>query len=124
MLIESNGVDLSDYKEEVRGHTSKIRKIINAVEITTALREKLFDRLNEFEKHLDKDRTGWNSFLAAFGDTCEAVGDGAEKLEPAVKIFERIMGIMRKASNKPALLENDGKPLIEGPKAPEEPEEV
>jgi hypothetical protein len=108
-------LDLSDVRDEIRTHTERIRKIINSVAIDESLRELLFDRLNAFERDLERNRTRWEAFLSLFRATTHAVGEGAEDLEPVVKQLERVMGAMEKASPVKKLT-SQTKKLLPAPK--------
>lgn len=112
--LRFGSLDLSDYRSEIRSLTDKIRKIIRQVNIREEIRDKLFDKLNSFEKDLDRDRTRWETFISLFRTTTAAIGEGAEELEPAIRLIERIAASMEKASGA-SLITHNAKKLLEGP---------
>ncbi|TDK36627.1 hypothetical protein E2F50_06785 [Rhizobium deserti] len=81
----------SEYKDHIRLLVNKIKERIDTVDIGIEKRESLFAKLNTFLKELDSDRTRLSALTAAFVQVSGAVGEAAEKLEPAIGLFERIM---------------------------------
>ncbi|MGX6648418.1 hypothetical protein ACWCOP_10820 [Maricaulaceae bacterium MS644] len=113
--LRFSAVDLENYKDEIRKLTDKIRKIVNQVAIPENLREVLFSKLNAFEKDLNRNRTRWESWLSLLRSTTRAVGDGAEELEPAVRLIERVGATMDKAATKQSSLEYEKRKLLSAP---------
>lgn len=86
-----------DYRTQIHQYLAKVRKIVGAIEIEERLRENILKRLNALVIEVDKSRSGLIRFADALIEITAAVGESAEKLEPAVKIMERIGGIFGKA---------------------------
>lgn len=118
--LRFGAVDLDNYKEEIRKLTEKIRKIINQVRIPEDLREALFSRLNAFEKDLNRNRTRWESWLALFRLTTKNAGEGAAELEPAIRLLERVSGLMDKAAEDQNSIGYQKRKLLKAPEAIED----
>jgi len=107
-----------DYRIKIHQHLNKVRKIVNAAQIEERLRENIYTRLNALAAEVDKGRSGLVRFADAFVEISAAIGDGAEKLEPAVKIMERIgalFGKARKENDVKSISGGEEQKLISGP---------
>lgn len=112
-------IELSDdYRSQIHVHLEKVRKIVNSVSIEERLRENIFKRLNDLSSEIDKNRSGLMRYADAFIEITSAVADGAETLEPAVKVMERIGGLFGKARKEGDVRQISGgekQKLITGP---------
>ena len=90
----------NNFRNEIRKYTNKIRGILNQAEIGSNLRQLLINRLNAFEGDLDREKTRWESFFSFWRELTKAAGDGAENLEPAVKLAQRVGGALEKAAEQ------------------------
>ncbi|WP_165572206.1 hypothetical protein [Agrobacterium rubi] len=79
------------YKGNIRDLVDRIKARIDAADVGVEKRDSLFGKLNLFLNELDKSRTKLTALTAAFVQVSGAVGEAAEKLEPAIELFERIM---------------------------------
>lgn len=109
-----------DFRDDIRNHTRKIRKILNQIELEPNLRELLLKRLNSFEQDLDRRRTRIESYIALFLDLSQAAGEGAENLDPVLTQVERIGGLIRKSMGIPSISHDHPRALP----SPEEDEEL
>ncbi|MBB3945886.1 hypothetical protein GGQ73_001821 [Rhizobium skierniewicense] len=80
-----------DYKDSIRNLVNKIKVRIDSADLGTQKQESLFIKLNLFLKELDNERTKLTALMAAFVQVSGSVGEAAEKLGPAVDLFERVM---------------------------------
>lgn len=94
-------------KEKIRHHLDQLRGIIDKLEVNAGKKEALFDRLNDFAKELDRDRTRFESWGAVVIQAAEVLGDAAEAAEPARKWLDSIGRLIWGAKEK----ENETKQL-------------
>lgn len=80
-----------EYKGEIRDLVNKIKERVEQAGLDVIRRESLQKKLNAFLRELDFDRTRLAALTAAFVQVSGSVGEAAEKLEPVVGLFERIM---------------------------------
>jgi len=122
--VSDGGIDLSQtYRDQIHLHLEKVRKIVVAVPIEERLRENILTRLNALRVEVDKNRSNITRFTDVFLEITAAVGEGAENLEPVVKIMERICGIFgraRKENDTKNLIGKEDRKLITGPSQNEE----
>lgn len=111
-----------DYRTQIHRHLETVRKIVVAVDIEERLRESILSRLNDLSAEVDKSRSGLTKFADALIEISAAVGEGAEKLEPAVKLMERIAGVLGKArkENDVERITGEDRKLISGPSQADE----
>lgn len=87
----------NDYRSQIHDHLAAIRKIVTAVEMEETRREALFSKINTLAREVDRERTRLEVFTAMFLDVTQAIGEGAENLEPLLKRIERLAAIFGKA---------------------------
>ena len=88
-----------NFKEQIRCLVGKIKSRIAIAELPVEKSDSLYQKLNIFLNDLDKDRTNLAAFTAAFVQVSATVGSAAEKLEPAIALFERVMKAIGLGSN-------------------------
>jgi hypothetical protein len=80
-------------KVKVQHHIEQLRRIFEKLEIEIDKREALFDRLNELQKEVDRDRTRFDTYAALAIEAAGVVGDVVEKsnilklLDSIAKVF-------------------------------------
>lgn len=121
----SEKVELSeDYRGQIHNYLLKIRRVLQAVALEERQRENILRKLNELSTEIDKSRSGLTRFTSAFIEITAAVGEGAESLEPAVKLMERVAALFGKAKKENDVNRELGfgeTKLLKGPEsAPEE----
>lgn len=84
-------------KREIHHYINQIREIVNNVELRANKKEALLNRLNEFAKEVDKDRTRGEIWASTYISFKAEIKDGAEALEQALKPLEKIADIFGKA---------------------------
>jgi hypothetical protein len=91
LVVFETVVISENYKAHIRELVSKIKIGIDSADLPADKSDSLLQKLNIFLNELDKERTGLAALTAAFIQVGSAVGQSAEKLEPAMSLFERIM---------------------------------
>jgi hypothetical protein len=94
-----------NWKDRIHSYLGKIRNIVNEAEVQKASRENILARLNDLAAEVDRERTSIQRFADVFIALCEAVSTGAKKLEPAIRLIERITGAVSAASKEQPRLE-------------------
>lgn len=110
----------NEFKHEIHTLINRIRKIVNASELDEQKKDSIYSRINELSDEVDRSTTKLGRFKVVWLDMTEAVGEGFENLEPAVKMLERIARIFGKAraETDPAQLPGPETPKqISGPDA-------
>jgi hypothetical protein len=113
----------TDFRLQIHEHLEVVRKIVLAAELEERLAENILSKLNALSAEVDKGRSGLQRFTVAFVEVCAAIGEGANKLEPAVKKLERVAGLLgksKKENDVKQLTGGEKQKLIEGPQAEEE----
>ncbi len=92
----------ADTKTKLRQMLEHVRQTVQMLDISVAKKEAFFKHLNNFQAELDRGRTRWQAFAALMIEACDDVGKAAEKLEPVVRILERVgaaLGVAKRAEN-------------------------
>jgi hypothetical protein len=101
-----NRIELSaDWKERATAYVFHIRAVVSKAEVNESIRERILKRLGELQIEIDKNRTRVGSISEVFLSLAEAVGQGAQHLEGAVKLVERLAGALSGARS--AKVEHD-----------------
>jgi hypothetical protein len=66
-------------KEKVRHHLKQLRGIFDKLEVDESKREVLFEKLNELEQEVDRDRTRFDRFADLAIETAGVIGEAAER---------------------------------------------
>jgi phosphoenolpyruvate synthase/pyruvate phosphate dikinase len=93
--LNASGIRLNeDWKAKAASYVFHIREVVSRAEMIEGLRERIFDRLNQLQSEIDRNRTYAESISAVFLTITEAMSRGAKHLEPAVKLVERLAGAL------------------------------
>lgn len=105
-----------DYREEIHKHIGKIRTIVAQVELTDRKRTSILNKLNSLAAEVDRPLTRTEALGALMIDLLDG-SEQVEKLEPAVKLLERIASVFGKAKREEieAIKPPEEKMLLEGP---------
>ena len=60
------------------------------LDVSVAKTEKLYARLADLESEINRDRTRYEAVAALMIEVCTDAGEGANRLEPFVRMIERI----------------------------------
>lgn len=116
---KTNTVHLhTDTKDIIRGYIADIRVVLDQAEIEDAKKESLFDKLNIFQKELDRNRTSSQALGAFWIETCGYIGEGAKQLKPVKELLDSIGNVVGQAihieiNNVLALPKSEQPKLIE-----------
>lgn len=109
----------SDRRKEIHALLSKVRIIVEKLDVNEKKRDAIMSRLNQLAAEVDKSRTNLEAFFAATLDAAGTAGQAAEKLKPVLDVLERMKKIFfeAKAENLPPQLPApEERKRIEGPK--------
>jgi hypothetical protein len=101
------------WKAKATTYIFHIRDVVAKSDIGEAMRERIFSRLNQLQSEIDRNRTRVESISEVFLVVTEAVGKGARRLEPAVRIIERLAGAFSGA--RTAAVEHEKIPKFPAP---------
>jgi hypothetical protein len=122
--LKVNSVQLdASTKQKLRHLTNEIRETVDKLDVSVAKKEKLYSRLSELEDEINRDRTRYEAVAALMIEACDDVGEAAKRLEPVVRIVERIgaaIGIAKRAEDAQARLPapSEQKRIEHRPKGP------
>jgi hypothetical protein len=68
----------------------EIRQTIDRLDVSMAKKEKLYTRLNALQAEIDRKRTKLEAFGALMIEASGDVGESAKRLEPLVRLVERV----------------------------------
>lgn len=97
--LSENTVVLDDeWRTKISSYVAHIRKIVMGAEIEDGMRDAISKRLNALQEEVDRSRTRLEAATAVWLKLTEAIGAGAENLEPAVKLLQRVSGAISRLS--------------------------
>jgi hypothetical protein len=109
-------------KSKLRHLLAQLRETIDGLDISIAKKERLFSRINELQEEIDRDRTRYQVFGALLIEACDDIGEAATRLEPVVRMIERVghaLGIAKRAEETQLKLPPHREPKRIDPPKPE-----
>jgi hypothetical protein len=110
----------ADAKSKLRQMLNHIRETVDKLDISVAKKEALFKRINALQDEIDRDRTRYQAFAALMIEVCDDAGKAAKRLEPVVRLVERVgnaLGIAKRAEDaQPKLPPHNEPKKLEPPK--------
>lgn len=97
----------ADAKTKLRQMLDHIRATVDQLDISVAKKEALLRRINALQEEVDRVRTRYEAFAALLIEACDDAGEGARRLEPIVRLIERVghaIGIAKRAEDAQAKL--------------------
>jgi hypothetical protein len=93
------------WRSKIHTYLQHIRQIVEKTEMDVDLRDRILNGINYLAAEVDRSRAPLQKFTDTLVQLCEGVSEGAEALNPAVKLFERIIGaiVRLKTAAKPPL---------------------
>lgn len=88
-----------DYRSEIHKLIGRIRKIVNQADLGDVKKDAIYDKIAKLQSEIDRSRTRFDAFLSRFLDLTNVVGEGAENLEPAVKLLGRLTEVIGRAKS-------------------------
>ncbi|MCK1553129.1 hypothetical protein IVB11_29845 [Bradyrhizobium sp. 177] len=89
-----------NYKTQIGGHLTAIRKIVHEADLSESKRDAIFKRVEKLQFEVDRDRTRSEAAVGLWLDISSAIGQGAKNLDPAIERLERIMKIFAQARDE------------------------
>lgn len=114
-------------KQKIRHHLTQLKELADKLEISTAKREAILDRILALEIEMERERTRFDVVASFILEVSTVAGEVGDKLEPWRKWIDSIAGLLGRAKEKDA--QNPGLPppeerkKIEPPKGRAAPEE-
>ncbi|MFG5121807.1 hypothetical protein [Methylorubrum sp. POS3] len=84
-------------KESIREYISKIKTIIDGIDIPGVKREALHERINAFEIELERDRTRFEIAMDLIIEASDSMEEASEKLNPLRKFIDSITKLLKQA---------------------------
>lgn len=94
-------------KIKLRHLLTQIKDAVDKLDVSVRKKEALYDRINGLQSEIDRNRTRWEAFAALMIEGCDDTGEAASKLEPLVRMIERVgsaLGIAKRAETSQAKL--------------------
>ncbi len=98
-------------KIKLRHLLEQIRETVDKLDVSVAKKEALYSRINSLLAEIERTRTRWAAFAALMIEACDDIGQAAKKLEPVVRLIERVgaaIGVAKRAE--------DAQPRLPAPK--------
>lgn len=113
-------------KTKLRHLVNEIRQTVDKMEVSVAKKERLYARLSALENEISRDRTRYEAVAALMIEACDDVGEAAKRLEPVVRLVERIgaaIGVAKRAEDAQPRLPppQEQKRIEQKPKMPTKP---
>ena len=89
-----------DYKTEIHNLLGRVRKVVNAADLPDAKKDDIYDKINALQSEVDRSKTRLDAFLSRWLDVTNAAGEGAENLEPVVKLLGHVMKVFGRAKTE------------------------
>lgn len=110
----------ADAKTKLRQMLNHIRETVDKLDISVAKKEALYKRINALQDEIDRDRTRYEAFAALFIEAADDAGEAAKRLEPVVRLIERVgaaIGVAKRSEvSQPKLPPRKEPKRIEPPK--------
>ena len=114
-----------DWKSAATTMVAHIRDIVSKAVMDESLREPIMASLRQLQSEIDRNRTRMDAAADTWSRMTAAIGRGAENLEPAVKLVERLSKALGKAKGHE--VETEEHPQLPPPDEllppPDEPED-
>jgi hypothetical protein len=79
-----------DEKDKLRSYVTQIKIVIDKTNLSTAKKERLYDKINAFLVEVDRDRTGFEQLADLTMSLAHLGGEAAKELEPVRKLLHTI----------------------------------
>lgn len=105
-----------EWRANVTTLVNHIRDAVQNAQIDEALREGIFRAVEKLQSEVNRNRTRLAAASEVWDTITDAIGKGAENLEPAVKLIERV----RKRLGNAQLAEIEAEEHLQLPSPPED----
>ena len=89
-----------DYRTEIHKLLGRVRKVVNTADLPDAKKDDIYDKINALQSEVDRSKTRLDAFHSRWLDVTNAAGEGAENLEPVVKLLGHVMRIFGRAKTE------------------------
>ena len=89
-----------NYKTEIHKLLGRVRKVVNGVDLPDSKKDAISDKINALQSEVDRSKTRFDAFLSRWLDVTNAASEGAENLEPVVKLLDHVMRIFGRAKTE------------------------
>ncbi len=108
-------------KEKIRHHLSKVKQIIDRLEVSDKKRNALYSKIGALENEVNRDRTRFDAAMALVLEGAETGGKAGELLKPLREIIDSITSVIKAAKDDedikyPSLVAPETPKQIESPK--------
>ena len=114
-----------DYRQEIGKLLNRVRKVINQADLPNNKKDAIYAKIAKLQAEVDRSVTRLGYFLSIWYDLTNAVGEGAENLEPAMKLLERVFrlgGYAKAEHDQGRLPAPEDRKQLPGPTTPDEEE--
>ncbi len=101
-------------KARLHHHLNQMKDVVRDLDISEVRREAFYSCIADLEAEINRNRSRMEAIGSALVSYCQYVGEGAENLNPLVKILERVAAALGKA--KETEIETDRR--LPAPKIP------
>ncbi|MGE8940748.1 hypothetical protein ACO2I3_02435 [Leptospira interrogans] len=77
-------------KSKLRHLLSSIRETVDQLDVSAAKKDRLYACISALHDEIDRDRTRYQAVAALLIEACDDIGEAAKRLEPVVRLVERI----------------------------------
>lgn len=120
-------------KQKIRHHLTKIKEIVDRLEVPDKKREAFYSRIAALESEVDRDRTRYDAVMALILETADTSKEVVQRVKPVRKFIDSITALLKEAKDEedktsPGLPAPSERKRIEGPRnqpvTPETEEEL
>lgn len=107
-------------KAKLQHLIEQVRETVNKLDISVAKKDALYKRINALQDEIDRNRTRYQAFAALMIEACDDAGEAAKRLEPVVRLVERVgsaLGIAKRTEDtQPKLPPREERKRLDPPK--------
>lgn len=74
--------------------------MVNRVDLPDPKKDAIYGKVNALQSEVDRSKTRLDAFLSRWLDVTNAASEGAENLEPVVKLLDHVMKIFGRAKTE------------------------
>jgi len=86
-----------NYKEEIGHLLERVRKVIRQADLSGPKKDAIYEKVAQLQAEVDRSTTWFSSLLSRWLDLTNALGEGAENLEPVARLMERLWKVFGRA---------------------------
>lgn len=109
-------------KKKLRHYLDQIRDVVDKLEMPQPKKDRLYSKIEALALEIDRERTRYQALAALFIEAADDAGEAAKRLEPVVRLVERVgaaIGLSKRSEEAQAKLPPPPeRKRIEPPKKP------